>query len=144
MRFLKFLRRNLFLFGVLLLCGCATDIGPSESELKVRWDAQNIYPSGYKDDLLAFLRTYLNDPTYIRDASVNLPQLKPLDSGERYVACVRFTARNSEGKYQGSKEGAAVYVSGKLDRFLDKPQDVRQFCKDAVYAPFPELEKLMR
>jgi hypothetical protein len=35
-------------------------------------------------------------------------------------------------------------VSGKLDRFFDVPLEVREFCKDAAFAPFPELEKLTR
>jgi len=126
------------------LGGCATDTGPSTSELKARWDAQNVYPQGYRQDLLAFLRTYLNDPSHVRAASVSQPQLKYVGPGDRYVSCVRFNARNSDGKYLGSKDGAAIYVSGKLDRFLDTPKDVRELCKEVAYAPFPELEKLTR
>jgi hypothetical protein len=57
---------------------------------------------------------------------------------------VRYNARNTDGKYQGSKDGAATYVSGKLDRFLDTPKEVRELCKDVAFAPFPELEKLTR
>ena len=127
-----------------MLGGCATEIGPSPSELKARWDAENIYPSKYQQDLLAFLRTYLNDPTHIRGAAVSQPQLKYIGPGERYVACVRYNARNSDGKYLGSKDGAATYVSGKLDRFFDTPQTARDLCKDATFAPFPELERLTR
>ena len=41
-------------------------------------------------------------------------------------------------------DGAAIYVSGKLDRFLDAAKDVRELCKEVAYAPFPELEKLTR
>jgi hypothetical protein len=60
------------------------------------------------------------------------------------VACVRYNARNSDGKYLGSKDGAAIYVAGKLDRFFDTPRDMRDLCKDATFAPFPELERLTR
>jgi hypothetical protein len=126
------------------LAGCATDIEPSASELKARWDAQNVYPQGYRQDLLAFLRTYLNDPTQIRGAAVSQPQLKYIGPGDRYVACVRYNSRNSDGKYQGSKDGAAVYVAGKLDRFFDTPRDVRELCKEVAFAPFQELERLTR
>src|SRR5262245_23244589 len=126
------------------LAGCATDIEPSASELRARWDAQNVYPHGYRQDLLAFLRSYLNDPTQIRDASVSQPQLRYIGPGDRYVACVRYNSRNSDGKYQGSKDGAAVYVAGKLDRFFDTPRDVRELCKEVAFAPFPELERLTR
>src|SRR5690348_319254 len=82
-----------------MLAGCATDIGPSPAELKARWEAENIYPQNYRQDLLAFLRTYLNDPTQVRAAAVSQPQLRYIGPGERYVSCVRFNARNSDGKY---------------------------------------------
>jgi hypothetical protein len=126
------------------LGGCASEIGPSASELKARWDAENIYPQGYRQDLLAFLRTYVNDPSQIRGAAVSQPQLKYVGPGDRYVACVRYNSRNSDGKYSGSKDGAAVYVAGKLDRFFDTPKDVRELCKEVAFAPFPELERLKR
>jgi hypothetical protein len=126
------------------LAGCTTEVGPSSAELKARWDAENVYPQAYRQDLLAYMRTYLNDPSQVRGAAVSQPQLKFIGPGDRYVACVRFNARNTDGKYQGSKDGAAVYVSGRLDRFFDMPKDVRELCKDASYAPFPELEKLAR
>jgi hypothetical protein len=126
------------------LGGCASDIGPSPSELKARWDAENVYPQGYRQDLLAFLRTYLNDPSRVRGASVSQPHLKYVGPGDRYVACVRYNARDSDGKYLGSKDGAAIYVAGKLDRFFDSPRDTRDLCKDATFAPFPELERLTR
>jgi hypothetical protein len=126
------------------LGGCATETGPSATELKARWDAANVFPLGYRQDLLAFLRTYLNDPSHVRSASVSQPQLKYIGPGDRYVACVRYNARNSDGKYVGSKDGAAIYVAGKLDRFLDTPKDVRELCKEVSFVPFPELERLTR
>ena len=126
------------------LGGCATEVGPSSSELKARWDAENVYPQGYRQDLLAFLRTYLNDPSHVGGAAVSQPQLKYIGPGDRYVACVRYNARNTDGKYLGSKDGAAIYVAGKLDRFFDMPKDVRELCKEAAYLPFPELERLTR
>jgi hypothetical protein len=125
------------------LGGCSTDLGPSQAELEARWEAQNIFPQNYKQDLLAFLRTYLNDPTHIRAAGVSQPQRKTVGPGERFVTCVRYNARNSEGKYAGAKDGVAVYVVGKLDRFLDGKQ-AQPYCKDVAYGPFPELERLTR
>jgi hypothetical protein len=126
------------------LGGCATETGPSASELKARWDAENVYPQSYRQDLLAFLRTYLNDPSHVRSASVSQPQLKYIGPGDRYVACVRYNARNSDGKYVGSKDGAAIYVAGRLDRFIDTSKDVRELCKEVAFVPFPELERLTR
>jgi hypothetical protein len=143
----KMRRRSMWwlaLVAVLMVGGCATEVGPSPAELKAQWEAQNVFPQNYKADLTAYMRTYLNDPTHVRGASVSQPQLKPVGPGERYVACVRYDARKGGGQYAGPKEGAAIYVSNKLDRFLDVPREVREFCKDAAYAPFPELEALTR
>jgi hypothetical protein len=135
--------RWLALLAVLVVGGCATEVGPSAGELKAQWEAQNVFPQNYKNDLIAFLRTYINDPTHIRAAGVSQPQLKNIGPGDRYVACVRYTAR-VDGKYAGPKDGAATYVSGKLDRFLDARKEVQELCKDAAFAPFPELEKITR
>ena len=136
--------RWLALLAALVCAGCTTDVGPSPAELKVNWEAQNVLPQGYKQDLLAYMRTYLNDPSGIREAGVTQPALKGFGPGQRYIICVRFNARKTDGKYAGSKEGAAVFVAGKLDRFFDVPLEVREYCKDAAYAPFPELEALKR
>jgi len=132
-------------FAVLMLAGgCASDIGPSPAELKARWDAQNVFPADYRTDLLAFMRTYLNDPTRVRAAAVSQPMLRPLGAGDRYVVCVRYDARNTTGKYMGVKTGYASYVSARLERFYDVPGEVSAMCRDVAYTPFPELEKLTR
>jgi hypothetical protein len=136
--------RRLLLLAVILVGGCSTDIGPSKEELREGREAQNVFPQNYKADLLAYMRSYLNDPSRIRGAGVSEPARKDIGSVERYVACVRFNARKSNGAYAGPKEGAATYVSGKLDRFIDTPPEVKELCKDAVYTPFPELEALSR
>ena len=136
--------RWLALAAVLMIGACSTGLEPTPEELQARWEAQNVYPADYKRDLLAYLRTYLNDPTRVRDAAVAPPQRKTVGPGERFVTCVRYKARKSDGQYAPSKDGVAVYVSGKLDRFFDTPNNVRELCKDAAFAPFPELEKLTR
>ena len=128
----------------LALAACTTDLGPSQAELRARWDAQNVFPQNYKSDLLAFLRTYLNNPAGVRTASVSAPVLMRVGPGDRYVACLRYNARDTFGKYTGMKEGAAVYASARLERCLDQPIAVKQLCKDASFAPFPELEALKR
>jgi hypothetical protein len=119
-------------------------MGPSQADLRARWDAQNVYPKNYKDDLLAYMRSYLNDPTHIRNAGIATPQLKYEGPGDRYMVCVRYSARDDHGHYAGVKEGAAVYVSGRLDHFIDEKKQVEQLCKDAAFAPFPALETLSR
>lgn len=137
--------RWLMLMGALMLGACASDLEPTSAELRARWDAQNVYPATYKKDLLAFLRTYLNNPEGVRSASLSPPALKKLGPGDRYIACARYDARRMDGKYAGLKTGAASYVAGKLDRFFDTPpSQVEELCTGAAYAPFPELERLTR
>jgi hypothetical protein len=135
--------RWLALVAAFVLCACSTSLEPSSAELEARWNAQNVFPQNYRNDLLAFMRTYLNDPSRVRDAGVSQPQLKKAGPGERYIACVRYNARDVGGKYAGMKAGAAVYVSGKLDRFIDG-KEAEPYCKDSAYAPFPDLERLSR
>lgn len=138
--------RRLALAAVLILGGCSADLVTfsEQIDMRARWNAQNVYPSHYKEDVLAYLRTYLNSPEHVRDAGLTTPQLKTVGPGERYIACVRFNARDSDGKYKGVKQGAAVYISGKLDQFVDQPKVVTDLCKEASFAPFPELERLTR
>jgi hypothetical protein len=137
--------RWLTIGAALFAAGCASDdVGPSPAELKARWDAQNVAPQNYKNDLLAFLRTYLNEPVGVRNAQASTPLLKKVGPGDRFIVCVRYRERKSGNAYAPPKDGAATFVSGKLDRFLDTPLDVAALCKDVPLEPFPELEKLTR
>jgi hypothetical protein len=137
--------RWLALVIVLALGACASPDGsPNPEQLRGYWESQNVYPSGYKADLLAFLRSYLNDLSNIRNAGVSQPQRKTVGFGERYVVCVRYDAKKSSGEYAGVKDSMAVFVSGKLDRLIETTGENRDLCKDAAYAPFPELARLAR
>ena len=126
-----------------LVAGCSTDLGPNQAEIRAQREAENVYPKNYKNDLLAFLRTWLNDPSHIRAGAVSAPMLRDVGHGERYVACLRYNARGTDGTYKGVKTGAAIYVSGKLDRFLDD-KDARGYCADVRFTAFPELGRLSR
>jgi hypothetical protein len=125
--------RWLLIANLLLLGGCGGRVSDNMTA--------NIEPVNYKADTLAFLRTYLNDPTGIREASISQPVLKTVGSQFRYVACLRFNAKKSNGEYAGSKDRMAVFLSGRFDTLSE---NVRDQCKDAVYEPFPELERLSR
>jgi len=126
------------------LAGCASySVERTPEERKAAWDAGNVYPTGYRPELIAYLRTYLNDPTGISEAAISEPALKSIGPGERYVACVRFDARKPSGGYGGMREHLVVYVGGKLDRFVEKGPLVEP-CRTAAYAAFPELERLTR
>jgi hypothetical protein len=103
--------------------------------------ANQPFPTDYRAQLLAFLKTYLNNPVGIRDAAMAAPIQRTVGGRLRYVSCLRYNARELDGSYQGAVERAVVYVDARLDRMIEKPGDV---CAGAVYAPFPELEKLTR
>ena len=99
----------------------------------------NAYPTNYKADILGAMHVYLNDPTAIRDAAVAAPVLKPIGSETRYVVCVKFNPKKNDTDYAGVRELPAVFLAGRFDHFVDTPKDE---CAGAVYAPFPELQKL--
>ena len=94
-------------------------------------------PADYKAELLDFMRTFLADPTNVRDAYIS--ELAPRALGtEHYFVCVRYNAR-LDGKYVGTASKMAIYFDGKVNQFIDATPDQ---CGNPVYQPFPELEHL--
>ena len=105
-------------------------------------DAAQPFPVNYVAELLAFLRTYLNDPTNVREASISEPVQRHVAGTRRYFLCVRYNARDSSGQlHRQSSDRAALYLDGRFDRLIEKSQD---FCPAPTYAAFPELERLTR
>ena len=103
--------------------------------------ANQPFPSNYRPELLAFMKTYLNNPAGVRDAALAEPVQRTIGGRLRYVTCLRFTPRESDGGYRELRERAALYVDGRLDRIIENASEP---CAGAVYAPFPELEKMTR
>jgi hypothetical protein len=137
----------------ILLADCAGS-GSRREEREARI---NLVPENYKTDILAALHAYVADPTNIRDAYISEPAIKPVAGGQnRYVACVRFNAKNSDGRYTGSRDIVAIFAAGRFDQFLDQtllanqPNQsgsatiVKDTCGQADYKRFPELETLAR
>ena len=137
----KFAKRAALLLAALPLAGCAGDSGDAGpiSYVGEHDSANQPFPTGYHDDLLAFLKTYLNNPAGVRDASMAEPVLRTVGGHPRYVSCLRFSARDADGNYPKPRERAVIYVDGRLDHLVEKPGDI---CAGVTYAPFPELEKL--
>ena len=106
-------------------------------------DTAQPFPANYKGELLAFMRTYLNDPTNVREAAISEPVQRNIAGFRRYFLCVRYNARDSSGQYTGVADRAAFYLDGRFDRLIEKAQD---FCPAPAqsYAAFPELERLTR
>jgi hypothetical protein len=116
-------------------------------------EAQNVRPQNYKSDLLAFMRTYLNNPENVRNAAISEPQKLQIVDMERYAACLRYDAKDSAGRYTGTRDRLAIFVSGKFDQLIEltrtdsaseRLRPLRDYCAAAAYEPFLELEKLRR
>jgi hypothetical protein len=127
------------LIGLLLLAGCSSERQFSGVETQ-GGAGVNVFPEKYREEILAYQRSYLNDPTGIRAAALSQPALRKVGSVERYVVCVRFNAKAPGGAYAGIRDQLAIFLAGKLDQM----GVTRELCKDATYEPFPELERLAR
>ncbi|MGP0094669.1 MAG: hypothetical protein ACLPKB_32670 [Xanthobacteraceae bacterium] len=103
--------------------------------------SSNMFPADYKREILAYLRTYLNEPTNVRDALISAPMLKEVSGHTRYVACLRYSTRRNANEYSGGKDRVAIFRAGRFDQFSENG---RELCAEVAYAPFPELEHLTR
>ncbi len=130
--------RWLILVLALTLGGCNTEWQQERERSEL---SHSVAPASYKTDIIAFMHTYLNDPTGVRDAFVSPPAKRAFDGINRYASCLRYTAKKINGQYASSKDSLVLYRDGRLDRMID---NAREQCKDAQYQPFPELERLTR
>ena len=135
-------KRAAILLLPIALAACAgSDEGRSVTYTDDRGLANQPYPSNYRAELLAFMKTYLNNPVGVHDAGMAEPVQRTVGGRLRYLSCLRFTPRESDGSYRDVRERAILYVDGRLDRMVE---NASESCAGAVYAPFPELEKMTR
>jgi len=135
-------KRAAILLLPIALAACAgSDDGRSITYTDDRGVANQPYPDHYRAELLAFMKTYLNNPVGVHDAAMAEPVQRTVGGRLRFVTCLRFTPRESDGSYRELRERAVLYVDGRLDRVIENASDT---CAGAVYAPFPELEKMTR
>lgn len=126
--------------GVVISACASGNYEVSQEVRKAEWEAKNVYPQNYRAEIVAYLRTYLNDPTGLKDAAISEPVRKTMGLGDRYVSCVRYRAKGGNGETALSRDHLVVFVQGKLDAF----KDGKEQCSSVSYAPFPELEALTR
>jgi hypothetical protein len=134
-------RAAILLLPVALAACAGGDEGRSITYTDDRGVANQPFPNNYRAELLAFMKTYLNNPAGVRDAVLAEPVQRTVGGRLRYVTCLRFIPRESDGGYRELRERAVLYVDGRLDRIIENASDP---CAGAVYAPFPELEKMTR
>lgn len=99
------------------------------------------FPDNFRTDTVALMRAYLNNPVGVREASMADPVLREVGGRQFYISCLHFTPREADGSYKSMSERAAIFVNGRGDRIVDRTSEI---CAGAVYAPFPELEKMTR
>jgi hypothetical protein len=125
----------------LTLAGCLGNDEDHTSFMEQDTGGPQPFPQNYRSEAVAFMRTYLNNPVGVRDAAIAEPVQRTVGGRSRYVSCLRFAPPESDGSYHGTRERAVLYVNGRLDRVVEKAGEL---CAGAVYAPFPELEKMTR
>jgi hypothetical protein len=112
-------------------------LGACSSDKKAEPDP-NIFPAGYRQEILLTLTNTLDDPTGIRDAFISEPVLRAAGREPRYVVCMRFNSRDINKQYSGVKERIAFFYGGYLNQMVDA---TKEQCGAAAYKPWPELEK---
>lgn len=141
------LRTSLQLAAILLLsmplAGCLTsdDGGGSTTFTDDRGVANQPFPDRYREQIVAFMRTYLNNPVGVREAGIAEPVQRTVGGRLRYVVCLRYSAKDADGNYRPTRERGVMFVDGRLDRILDNAAEP---CAGASYAAFPDLEKMSR
>jgi hypothetical protein len=133
-------RRAALMLLPLMLAGCFGTDG-SRSSVVPDTTGPQPFPANYRSEAVAFMHSYLNDPVGVREAAMAEPVVRTVGGRPFYVACLHYTPRESDGSYRAMRERAIVYINGRLDRVADRTADL---CAGAVYAPFPELEKMTR
>ncbi len=122
-------RAAILMLPIALTACAGSDDGRSIAYTDDRGVASQPYPDNYRAELLAFI------------AAMAEPVQRTVGGRLRYVSCVHFTPRESDGSYRELRERAILYVNGRLDRMVENASDI---CAGPVYAPFPEMEKLTR
>ena len=104
-------------------------------------NANQPFPDNYRAEMLAFMRTYLNNPVGVRDAMMADPVQRTVGGRVRWVTCVRYSERQLDGTFREPRERAVVFINGRLDRVA---QNSGELCAAAAYGPFPDMEKMSR
>ena len=131
----------MMLLPVVLAACAASDDGKSITYTDDRGVSSQPFPQNYRAEVLAFLKTYLNNPVGVREAVIAEPVERVVGGRLRYLSCLRFSAREPDGGYREPRERAILFVDGRLDRIIENAAEP---CAGVAYAPFADLEKMTR
>ena len=87
-----------------VLAACQTDL--ANTSVFPTDDPPQPFPANYKPEILAFMRTYLNNPVGVRDASMADPVQREIGGRQFYISCLHFTPRETDGSYKAMRERA--------------------------------------
>jgi hypothetical protein len=99
-----------------------------------------LFPAKYRSNIADFMRTYLNNPTKVKDAYVGQPVLQPVAGTPHYVTCVRYNPRDSQNRYEGEHSNYVVFLGGRLNQFLPGSPEL---CSGLNYQRYPEIESMV-
>ena len=137
MRELNIHRGSSAAISLVLALGACSGAGSSAPPPQT---SPNIFPAKYRTEIADFLRTYLNNPTKVRDAYVSEPALKPVGGATHYVSCIRYNPRDPQNRYTGNEDNVVVFWGGRLNQLLPGNPAL---CANAAYQRFPEAEILV-
>jgi len=122
------------LLAALALAGCGGGFGgPKREQPEVVVDP-NAYPVNYRKQVVSILLASLTDRADYQGALIAAPQLKPIGQSQHYVVCLQLNGHNQR------KDKMVVFLEGVPTQFIDaKPE----FCADAAYQPYGELQDMM-
>jgi hypothetical protein len=86
------------------LAGCLDSEDSRTTTFMESSSATQRYPDNYRPELLAFMRTYLNNPVGVRNAEMAEPVQRTVGGRVRYVSCLRFYPRESDTARGGCRE----------------------------------------
>jgi hypothetical protein len=124
---------------LLALGGCSGSVGSLFAGKAEPGVDPNLYPTSYKQEILATMPRILSDASYVRDALITDPMLRKADTDQRYTVCIRANSRDSNLQYMGAKDYIAYFWGGHLNQLVEATPEQ---CGNAPYKPFPELEHL--
>lgn len=124
------------------LAGCAggDDSGPI-TFTDDRGNAEQPFPTSFRPEILAFMKTYLNNPVGVHEAGIAEPVQRTVGGRLRYVVCLRYSPKDTDGSYRPARERGVLFVDGRLDRIIENATEP---CAGVSYSPFPDLEKMTR
>jgi hypothetical protein len=97
------------------------------------------YPDGYRTAVVNVMRTYLENPGKVKDASIGQPVLKPMSGTPLYVTCVRYNSRSNGNTYLGDRTTMIIFLDGKVGQVVEPDP---QICGSLSYQRYPELEQM--